>query len=421
MRRLLFALIVLSAPAVAWAQNQLPAIQGPSGYQLAAPTVQIGYDSGTGAACVVGKTATCKLAVAATLTPSGTQDVNIKQVGGNAVTTTVPVSGAAAAGSAVSGNPVLVGGTDGTNARTVLVDSSGRLQTSVQGNVASGAADSGNPVKIGGVYNGTVPTVTTGQRVDWQMSNKGEGLASLSQNGNQANIVQGGDAGSNGSYSLLTSARASVFNGTSWDRVRDASSANATTGTGLRGAGVLGKYNSTFPTYTDGQFGNLQINSNGQLYTIISNGNVAAGVGNPGDATSNGASGLRTTGFSLVFNGTSWDRTRSIQGVLGDNTGLGVQATATAGAKFSNITTATTTTVKSGAGILHGITINTPVASATITLYDKTTATGTKIATITLPSTITSESPFRLMYDVSFATGLTIVTSGATDLTVSYR
>lgn len=39
----------------------------------------------------------------------------------------VPVAGPAAAGAAVSGNPVVVGGTDGTNARRLLVDASGNL------------------------------------------------------------------------------------------------------------------------------------------------------------------------------------------------------------------------------------------------------------------------------------------------------
>lgn len=89
--------------------------------------------------------------------------------------------------------------------------------------------------------------------------------------------------------------------------------------------------------------------------------------------------------------------------------------------KYFNINSATTTTVKSGAGSLYTITINTPVASATITLYDNTAGSGTKIATITLPSTITSLGPMTLNYGVSFATGLTIVTSGATDLTASYE
>ena len=88
---------------------------------------------------------------------------------------------------------------------------------------------------------------------------------------------------------------------------------------------------------------------------------------------------------------------------------------------YKNITTGATTTVKSGLGALHSIIVNTFVASATITVYDNTAASGTKIATITLPSTITSDAPVTINYDIGFATGLTIVTSGATDITVSYR
>lgn len=85
----------------------------------------------------------------------------------------------------------------------------------------------------------------------------------------------------------------------------------------------------------------------------------------------------------------------------------------------TSITTGATTTIKTGPGVLHGVTVNTLVASATITIYDNTAGSGTKIATITLPSTITAATPFEINYDVGFATGLTIVTSGATDITVA--
>lgn len=91
------------------------------------------------------------------------------------------------------------------------------------------------------------------------------------------------------------------------------------------------------------------------------------------------------------------------------------------GSPYNNITTATTTVVKSGAGVLHKLIINTAIASATITLYDNTAASGTKIGTITLPAVITGLSLIDLIYDLSFATGLTVVTSGLTDLTVIYR
>lgn len=91
------------------------------------------------------------------------------------------------------------------------------------------------------------------------------------------------------------------------------------------------------------------------------------------------------------------------------------------GWKYENITTDTTTDVNSGEGILHSITINTPIASSVITVYDNTAASGTKIATITLPATLVSQGPMTALYDVTYTTGLTIVTgTGASDVTVSY-
>ena len=60
----------------------------------------------------------------------------------------VNAAGVAADGAAVSGNPVLTAGTDGTNAQTISVDTSGR-QLAV-GAAADGVATAGNPVLIGG-------------------------------------------------------------------------------------------------------------------------------------------------------------------------------------------------------------------------------------------------------------------------------
>lgn len=92
------------------------------------------------------------------------------------------------------------------------------------------------------------------------------------------------------------------------------------------------------------------------------------------------------------------------------------------GHSYTNITTATTATVKSGAGVLNTIVVNTLVASATITIYDNTAGSGNKIGTITLPSTITGDDPVVIVYGgVAFSTGLTLVTSGATDISVGWR
>ena len=89
------------------------------------------------------------------------------------------------------------------------------------------------------------------------------------------------------------------------------------------------------------------------------------------------------------------------------------------GDAFSNITTATTTTVRTGAGILRRVVNNKKVASGTITIYDNTAGSGTKIGTITNPGTLLNNSE-TYEYGVRFGTGLTVVTSQAEDLTVVY-
>lgn len=85
--------------------------------------------------------------------------------------------------------------------------------------------------------------------------------------------------------------------------------------------------------------------------------------------------------------------------------------------KYANITTDATTVVKSGSGLLHTICVNTPAATETITLYDNTAASGTKIGALTS----FASSPGCFTYDINFLTGLTIVTATAAgDITVSY-
>ena len=69
-------------------------------------------------------------------------------------------------------------------------------------------------------------------------------------------------------------------------------------------------------------------------------------------------------------------------------------------------TAAATTTIKTGQGILHAITINNPGTgtAGSITIYDSTTGSGTVIA---IP---TGGVYGTLKYDVNFSNGLTIVT-----------
>ena len=86
--------------------------------------------------------------------------------------------GPSASGSATLGNPVLMGGSDATNTRSILLDTSGRQM--VVGAAASAATIAGNPVLIGGTFTTTLPTVTTGQAVNIQTTARGEQLVALS-------------------------------------------------------------------------------------------------------------------------------------------------------------------------------------------------------------------------------------------------
>jgi len=79
------------------------------------------------------------------------------------------------------------------------------------------------------------------------------------------------------------------------------------------------------------------------------------------------------------------------------------------------ISTATTTTVKDSPGILGSITVGETAAGA-ITVYDNTAGSGTVIAVL---KASVAEQTFN--FDVSFTTGLTIVTAGASKITVGWQ
>jgi len=90
--------------------------------------------------------------------------------------------------------------------------------------------------------------------------------------------------------------------------------------------------------------------------------------------------------------------------------------------QYSHISTLTTTNPKSTAGTLHSIVVNASGSTPCfVTVYDSTTASGSQIASVDCGG------KGQLTYDVSFTTGLTIVTSStatpssAADLTVTYQ
>lgn len=82
------------------------------------------------------------------------------------------------------------------------------------------------------------------------------------------------------------------------------------------------------------------------------------------------------------------------------------------------------TAVKSGLGFVHAITISPNDAAptaGTIDVYDNTAASGTKLFTWTLTTAVFT--PFTVILDVSFATGLYVdfTTTADVAVAVSYR
>lgn len=97
--------------------------------------------------------------------------------------------------------------------------------------------------------------------------------------------------------------------------------------------------------------------------------------------------------------------------------------------KYRNIAGNATVTVKSGNGVLRGISINNNTTGGNITVYDNTAGSGTKIGTFQIAtpsggllSSSGQPSPTYIIMAAEFTTGLTIVTAGSSsnDITAYY-
>jgi hypothetical protein len=85
------------------------------------------------------------------------------------------------------------------------------------------------------------------------------------------------------------------------------------------------------------------------------------------------------------------------------------------GHSYTYISTATTTTVKSGSGFFKSMIVN-GGTTGTIIIYDNTAGSGTVIASFD-----TTNYQNQYLFEAAFSTGLTVVTSAATKLTIIYR
>lgn len=106
----------------------------------------------------------------------------------------------------------------------------------------------------------------------------------------------------------------------------------------------------------------------------------------------------------------------SVQEILNAQNDADVDMPRHEAASYSTITTSAQTTVKSGAGVLFGVTFNAANTSA-IRAYDNTVSGGTTI--LTIPASTAAGTNFR--YGLKFSTGLTISSgSSDTNITITY-
>lgn len=153
-------------------------------------------------------------------------------------------------------------------------------------------------------------------------------------------------------------------------------SGNSPAGTADTGAPVKvgGVYNSTLPTYTTGQRGDLQISARGVLFSTIASpsGGTAQVSSNSGDATP-AQSALFVINQGAVFNGTNWDRAR------GDTFGAWVvdapsSAATVALTPNANGTVNSANTIKGSAGNLYRLNVVAGATPGYVMVFDATTA-----------------------------------------------
>lgn len=141
-------------------------------------------------------------------------------------------------------------------------------------------------------------------------------------------------------------------------------------------------------------------------------GNLATISSNTASISSNITNGAQ---LAKLFDGSN------VIGTTANPVIIAHQAVATGGYSYVHITTATTTLVKSGAGTLHALIVNTPVLSGVVELDDAITHTTPIVAKVTYPATLVSDGPDSVIYDLAFSTGMSVTTTGVMDITVVYK
>lgn len=194
----------------------------------------------------------------------------------------------------------------------------------------------------------------------------------------------------------------------------DVASGSADSGNPVK---IGGRNNSTLPTLSDGQRGDLQLGTRGSVRTELWSANSSTAlhvVADNADAVTPSATArnLQIVSRNSVFNGTNWDRMR------GDTNGTLVEQ------RFSYSRKTADGQVKASAGFVHSVSIAPTTATPTaglLTIYDNTAESGTVIYSEWVPATTEGHT---VILDVVAATGIYAgfdATLANIQVTVSYR
>lgn len=170
----------------------------------------------------------------------------------------------------------------------------------VQGSSANGAANTGNPLTTGGVANSSTPTaVPNGAAVNARYSTTGSAFVTLATTSGSSLATASTVSDSSSGSSILGNS-GYIYNGTTFDRLRDANTASGSTGTGVPSAGILGHDGTNYQRLSTTTSGSLNVAFGGVTVGATSIATDALTV----------ASSVRVASFPALFNGTSWDRAR---------------------------------------------------------------------------------------------------------------
>lgn len=323
------------------------------------------------------------------------------------------------------------------------VDANGNLKTvsggtgasagQIQGTAADNAAAVGNPVRVGAKYNSATQTYADGDIADLQADSQGRLKTTSAPLDYLIDDVV--------VYGTFTEqASLSTASTTSNDLVASTDVSNYKTGI-IQLSGTWTGTVTVQGANDNSNFGTVAVFNPGSITTGLSSNMTGNGhyvfpiahrfirirVTTGGTGTVAGTLELTTLPYQALNIGANQIGTWTVQPGNTANTTpwlVSQSASTTGGASFLNIAAGqATTTVKSGAGTLYSIVLNSAAtATNTTTIYDNTAGSGTVIGR---PAVTTATVPTTLNYGsgMAFSTGLTIVTATANggDMTVVYK